>query len=331
MAAGAAAVSSTQAIVRVALWYGVTLLSNYFGNYFVHYREEAAILSPDISLSEMLVCTTWGIITLWALGLPVLPPPEVRSRLLFVAAANASAVRCFYMSAALIQLSLLQTVRSCQPLVVTVVVYLAFNETYSLATYLTLIPITVGFSLAAGGDPMFEATGFLFGICSMCSLVGVNVLSRYTLAAAGASGTKIHPLQLQAWMTAGSLFLLTAMDIGFSSGGWGRMLAAATASEVGTTLITLAAVEGTLYHMSNVGTFTSIEIFDPLSFAIIDTLRRLCVVVSGFLYQGNPCTMVNACGIVLVIGGAGAYNIVKGRAAAAAAAKKDDPQKTKNA
>eukprot|EP01043_Picozoa_sp_COSAG02_P029665 COSAG02_NODE_1857_length_10645_cov_24.485302_7_plen_356_part_00 len=312
-----AAVSSAQAIVRVALWYSVTLLSNYFGNYFVHYREQAAISSPDISLSEMLLCTVWGIATLACLGIPVIPPTEIRGRLLFLAAANASAVRCFYMSAALIQLSLLQTVRSCQPLVVTVVVYLAFKETYSLLTYLTLVPITVGFSMAAGGDPMFEATGFAFAICSMCSLVGVNVLSRYTLAAAGGTDTSIHPLQLQAWMTTGSLLLLSAMDVALSEGGWGRLLSAAASSEAGrgTTLVLLAVAEGTLYHLSNVGTFTSIEIFEPLSFAIIDTLRRLCVVVSGFFYQGNPCTVINACGIVLVIGGAGAYNVVKGRAA----------------
>ena len=314
-----AAMSSSQAAIRVGLWVGVTLLSNYFGNYFVHVREQAAIASPDISLSEMLLCTVWGLGTLACLGIPVSPPPAIRGRLVFVAAANASAVRCFYQSAALIQLSLLQTVRSCQPVVVTVVVYLAFKEAYSLPTYLALIPITVGFSLAAGGDPMFETTGFMWGVLSMCSLVGVNVMSRYTLAGAKAEGTHLHPLQLQAWMTAGSLLLLSAMDVILSTGGWHRLLSAAGSTEPGkgTTLITLAVIEGTLYHMSNVGTFTSIEIFDPLSFAIIDTLRRLCVVVSGFCFQGNPCTLVNACGIVLVIGGAGAYNVVKSKSTSA--------------
>lgn len=329
MASGGQPPPAAAALLRVALWYSVTLLSNYFGNYFVNFRKEAGIRSPDISLTEMFICSLWGLTTLVALGKPLLPPPEVRGQLLFVAAANASAVRCFYMSAALIQLSLLQTVRSCQPLVVTVVVYVVFNERYSLATYLTLIPITIGFSLAAGGDPMFEATGFAFGICSMCSLVGVNVLSRHTLSAA--TGPDIHPLQLQAWMTSGSFLLLSTADIALGEGGWGRLLASAAASgsagQQGLSLVALAGIEGTLYHMSNVGTFTSIEIFDPLSFAIIDTLRRLCVVVSGFFYQGNECTVTNACGIALVIGGAGAYNIAKSRAAAAAAALKAKQKK----
>ena len=39
-----------------------------------------------------------------------------------------------------------------------VLVFLAFNERYSLATYATLLPISLGFSLAAGGDPGFEQT-----------------------------------------------------------------------------------------------------------------------------------------------------------------------------
>ena len=43
-----------------------------------------------------------------------------------------------------------------------------------------------------------------------------------------------------------------------------------------------------------------------------DTMRRLCVVCSGFVFQGNACTLLNACGIALVIGGAGTYNVVKG-------------------
>ena len=137
------------------------------------------------------------------------------------------------------------------------------------------------------------------------------------------------------------------------------------------------------YHSANVGTFTSMEIFEPLTFAIMvtpvptptplladsthstctaecskhgclrtttasrrrlslagaallleaqlsissrgaglltplvpaapqDTMRRLCVVCSGFVFQGNTCTLLNACGIALVIGGAGTYNVVKG-------------------
>lgn len=76
-------------------------------------------------------------------------------------------------------------------------------------------------------------------------------------------------------------------------------------------LVGMVLGDGLAYHSANVGTFTSLDTFNSLTFAIIDTLRRLLVVCSGFVYQGNPCTMQNLVGIVLVIFGAGCYNVLK--------------------
>ena len=57
--------------------------------------------------------------------------------------------------------------------------------------------------------------------------------------------------------------------------------------------------------------FRSIALFEPLTFAVVDTVRRLCVVASGFAYQGNPCSWVNVAGIALVFSGAGWYARLK--------------------
>lgn len=84
----------------------------------------------------------------------------------------------------------------------------------------------------------------------------------------------------------------------------------------------MVVADGVAYHAANVGTFTSIDTFDSLTFAIIDTLRRLLVVCSGFVYQGNPCTTQNMVGITLVIFGVGCYNILKDAAPAAEAGAK---------
>ena len=95
-------------------------------------------------------------------------------------------------------------------------------------------------------------------------------------------------------------------------------------------LVGMVVADGLAYHAANVGTFTSIDTFNSLTFAIIDTLRRLLVVCSGFVYQGNPCTIQNMVGIVLVIFGAGCYNVLKDSGGDAAEAKpKGTPQKKK--
>lgn len=84
-------------------------------------------------------------------------------------------------------------------------VYVCFGEKYSAVTYATLIPICVGFALAAGGDPKFEQTGFILAVTSACCLVAVNTISRRTLAF---YRSLVGPLQVQAWATSGSFFLL---------------------------------------------------------------------------------------------------------------------------
>ena len=159
-AAARPAISAGRAAARVCVWYCITLASNYVCQLLCLFKDHPSIdLQPgDITITEALSCTICGALTLFAMRLPLTPPPAVRTRLLLLGLANASACRFFMMAADLVPLSLLQTVRSCQPLFTVVLVFLAFNERYSLATYATLLPISLGFSLAAGGDPGFEQT-----------------------------------------------------------------------------------------------------------------------------------------------------------------------------
>lgn len=84
-------------------------------------------------------------------------------------------------------------------------VYFCFGEKYNAVTYATLVPICLGFALAAGGDPKFEQTGFILAVVSACCLVAVNTISRHTLAF---YRSLVGPLQVQAWATSGSFFLL---------------------------------------------------------------------------------------------------------------------------
>jgi drug/metabolite transporter (DMT)-like permease len=116
-------------------------------------------------------------------------------------------------------------------------VFVCFGEKYSAVTYATLIPICVGFGLAAGGDPKFEQTGFILAVTSACCLVAVNTISRRTLSF---YRSLVGPLQVQAWATSGSFFLLLApwlftgarrhsfatQNCGFGSGRTGKVLIA---------------------------------------------------------------------------------------------------------
>ena len=83
------------------------------------------------------------------------------------------------------------------------------------------------------------------------------------------------------------------------------------ATEQGMGLLLWSVADGVAYHMANVGTFGAIAAFAPLTFSVIDTVRRLCVVISGFLFQGNPASTVNVVGVLIVFAGAGWYAAIQ--------------------
>jgi drug/metabolite transporter (DMT)-like permease len=264
-----------------------------------------AMVAEDITVIEMATCTLLGALTLYSKGMAMIPAPAARGRVLLIAASNAASCRLFAMCMDYINLSLVQTIRACQPMFTVVLVYLLWRETYTARTYATLLPICVGFGMAAGGDPKYEQYGFLLALASTVLLVVVNMTSRSTLSMLAGS---VESLQVQAWTVGGSFALL--LPIWVYSGGVQR-LAFALAGDKAVEFMAMVTFNGAAYHAANVGTFTSLATFDSLSFAIIDTLRRLLVVCSGFVYQGNPCTTANMLGIVLVVVGAGMYNVVK--------------------
>ena len=305
--AGGGGLGAAGTVLLVVFWYSVTLVFNYTAFNLTQLKNDDAIrMEPgDITLIEMFACTICGTLTLRSKRLNMIPPPEVRGRMLALGLTNAAACRLFMMAMDHVALSLVQTIRACQPLFTVIIVYLCFGESYSVQTYLTLIPIVTGFGLAAGGDPKFEAAGFALSIVSTCCLVAVNTISRRTLALYRGI---VDPLQVQAWATSGSFLLL--LPHWLANGGLQR-LQFALGGPKSAGLVSMVAYDGLAYHCANVGTFRSIDTFDSLSFAIIDTLRRLLVVCSGFVFQGNPCTVQNGVGILLVIAGAGCYNVVK--------------------
>ena len=135
------------------------------------------------------------------------------------------------------------------------------------------------------------------------------------------------PLQVQAWTTSGSFALLLPM---WALGGGAPRLAAGF-DAVGPSLVKILLADGFLSPLANVGTFRSISLFEPLTFAVVDTVRRLCVVVSGFVYQGNPCSWVNVAGIALVFSGAGWYARLKSAEQQAAKQKEAAAKKKKKA
>lgn len=349
-----------------AFWFAATILFNGAAVRLVDASKAAGLDPEDVTLLEMLTCGVLGLLVESRRGFHgLLPLPGYRKAMLAICAANLATCRLFIVAMQRIPLSLLQTIRACQPLFAVTSLRLLAGKRYSSTIYACvatsarmefepivprpvqpssvgcrgpairtlmrlrfpfLTTVSVGFAASASGDRHFEGLGFAAGCLSVMLLVFVNLRTKQLLEAAalpspaGSAQASPDAAQVQGWTTLGSFALLLPMWI--ARGGVPRLVAAFTHAALGRPLALALAADGFSYYLANIGTFRSITMLDSLSFSVLDTVRRLCVVASGFVLQGNPCSTVNVAGIALVFAGAGAYARTTA-SEAAASAKKD--------
>ena len=306
------------ALTLVVYWYTMTLCFNFTALRLVALSKAGVIRPEDVTVIEMTCCTVCGIGSLIAMRLDIMPPPAIRRTMFVITAANAVSCRLFMVALSRIPLSLTQTVRACQPLFTAAVSFAFLGTRYAPRIIACLATLFLGFSLSAAGDISFDGTGFACACCSVTMLVVVNLLTQRAAKRFGAGGEDavktsagkgVHQLQFQAWTTSGSLLLL--LPLWLLGGGLARVAGAVGNAQHGVGLLLWSVADGVAYHMANVGTFGAIAAFTPLTFSVIDTVRRLCVVISGFVFQGNPASTINIVGVVVVFAGAGWYATIQ--------------------
>ena len=76
----------------------------------------------------------------------------------------------------------------------------------------------------------------------------------------------------------------------------------------------LSLLNGLSDYVENVGATRCCGRIEPLSFAVLDTLRRcLVILLCGFLIHGNPAGAPQIAGALLTLGGAAWYNLATAR------------------
>jgi drug/metabolite transporter (DMT)-like permease len=303
----------------IVFWFAATLAFNYVSCQFVAFAStrvpgaagasriaSAPITPEDITLIEMGLCGLLGGLALVHRGRRLLPPRDRYLDFLACSAANLLACRLFMISLSRINISLVQSVRASQPVFVVALRLVFEGKRYAASTIACVLIISLGFSLAALGDVDFDTVGFACACASVTTLCGLNLMvKRLSLAKNAAAAPE--PLQLQFWVTAGSFLML--LPLWSAGSGPARVAALVGADDVnGGRLLRVALLDGLTYYLANVGTFSAVSKCSPLSYAVTDTVRRLLVVCSGFVYQGNPCSFLNAGGVVLVFFGVAVYN-----------------------
>ena len=257
----------------------------------------------DVTVIELFVTVAIGVATLLSQGQRLVPPPELRTTVAAAGCLHLIGCRLFMTSLAYIPVSLAQTIRAANPLVVVVVGALFLGQRYALRVLAALVPIVGGFALAVSADAELELAGIAASVGSVVCLVLVNAISKSMLRSGGSA---VASGEVQFWLCTAALLLL--LPLWAAGGGPARLAAVVTESEDATYVLGLCVLDGALYFAEQVAQLKAISMLSNLTLAVVDTVRRLwIVVVAGFVLQGNPVTARGVAGAAAVCVGALAY------------------------
>jgi len=292
-------------LANVVLWFGSSIIFNITASMLLRHLPDA----EDMTVLELTVVVLSGILTLPPRGLRLLPGGAAAlPGSLAMGGFHLCNCRSFVYCLQFIPTSLAQTIRATNPVWV-VAITGVLGQRYGLPTMCSLIPLVGGFALAVGAEPngFTRPQGVLAALVSANAQVAVNLLGKRRLAQAQDCAEKTKPPHAFELQFASSLFaLVTLLPIWLLGGGLARLgghIASAT-DEVRNRILFLAATDGVLYFIEQSASFAALQSFRPLSFAVIDTLRRLCIViVAGFWMQGTALTVSRLLGVLLVLTG----------------------------
>ncbi len=225
-----------------------------------------------------------------------------------------------------IPVSMVHTVKGLSPLFTVFAYRYFFDIRYPRATYYSLVPLTLGVTLACSSNHTFkgEIVGILYALAATIIFVTQNIFSKRLFNEAAraeaqgeeAKSRKLDKLNLLCY-SSGLAFLLTS-PIWFWSEGVGLIRDFVRDGSVDLSAkpntfdhgrLTLEFLfNGTFHFGQNILAFVLLSLVSPVTYSVASLIKRVWVIVVAILWFGNPTTPVQAVGIALTFVGLYLYD-----------------------
>lgn len=224
-----------------------------------------------------------------------------------------------------IPVSLVHTIKGLSPLMTVLAYSLFFKIQYSVPTYLSLIPLTLGVVLACSADFNANFIGLATAFASAVLFVVQNIVSKQIFndaAAAERDGlppskfTKPDKLNLLCY-SSGLAFLFT-LPLWLWSEGFTLIFDFLHDASIELSdhpgafdhgrLILEFLFNGTFHFGQNIVAFVLLSMVSPVTYSVASLIKRVFVIVFAIVWFGKPMTKVQACGFVLTFVGLYLYD-----------------------
>ncbi|KAJ5495599.1 transporter [Penicillium diatomitis] len=228
------------------------------------------------------------------------------------------------MATSQIPVSLVHTIKGLSPLFTVLAYRVLFHIRYAKATYLSLVPLTVGVMLACSTGISTNLYGILCALFAALVFVSQNIFSkklfneaeRSDAEAANPARRKLDKLNLLCYCS-GLAFFLT-LPIWFVSEGYPLI-----SDFVHDGVISLSGKQGSLDHgalalefvfngvshfAQNILAFVLLSMISPVSYSVASLVKRVFVIVAAIIWFGSSTTPIQAVGIALTFLGLYLYD-----------------------
>ena len=285
-----------------ALWYAFNIVFNILNKSTLNIFPKPWLLST-IQLASGVI---W-MAGMWTLKLQ--PVPKVSKKIIFSLAPVALFHTIAHVSACVsfskMAVSFTHVIKAAEPVFSVILTSVFMNETFSAMTYVSLLPIVAGCSLAAMKEISFSIGGMNYALVSNLGSVLRNVFSKKLLN----EFTYIDGINMYALISIISLCYLAPVAYLIEGSTWAAGWTAAVQT-LGSNakFVQLLAIGGVFYHLYNQVSYQALTGISPLTFSVGNTMKRVAVIVSSVLFFKNYVSPLNWVGTGLAILGAYLYS-----------------------
>lgn len=228
------------------------------------------------------------------------------------------------MATSQIPVSLVHTIKGLSPLFTVLAYRIFFHIRYARATYLSLVPLTIGVMLACSNGVSTNFLGILYAFFATLVFVSQNIFSKRLFNEASRSETEVHTsgrrkldkLNLL-YYCSGLAFILT-LPLWFVTEGHSLIsdilrdgsisLSGKTGSLDHGALVIEFVFNGLSHFAQNFLAFVLLSMISPVSYSVASLVKRVFVIVAALLWFHSPTTSTQFLGIILTILGLYLYD-----------------------